>query len=116
MKFTYVTIEEYEPRRTPVSTDTKTMPDLTLSVPELFDRMARGLPLAPMSLPVYYDDNEDIDNPDPTQIPGFDLVDYTEEMMNLQSIIDSRKPAQSVQSNQNSEAPKDADVSDSANA
>lgn len=116
MKFTYVTLEEYESKRTPVSTDTQTMPDLTLTVPELFDRMARGLPLSPMSLPVYYDDNEDIDNPDPTQRPGFDLVDYTEEMMNLESVVESCKHAQSVQSNQSSEALKDADVSDSANA
>ena len=59
-----------------------TVPDQTYSVKELFQRMAQGLPLDDRVnvYPTYFDDDEDIDNPDPTQRPDFDLVDYEEEM------------------------------------
>ena len=70
------------------------VPDQTYSVRELFDRMARGLSLDGSVRPVYYDDSEDIDNPDPTQRPDFELSDYTEEAMNLESRLQSARSAQ----------------------
>lgn len=103
MKF--VTVMEYVPKRTTISADTQTQPDLSYTVSELFDRMVHGMPLPDNVIPTYYDDDEDIDNPDVTQRVGFDLADYTEEMLALERSAAS-KP---VQSNQDSEAPKDAD-------
>ncbi|WGL31467.1 hypothetical protein [Dipodfec virus UOA04_Rod_1087] len=68
------------------------VPDQTYSVRQLFERMAKGLSLSDSGLvhPVYYDNDEDIDNPDPTQDPAFDLADYSEQMDNLQDTIASR--------------------------
>ena len=106
MKFHYVTISEYEPTRTLISRDTQTLPDLSYTVGQLFERMCNGMPLPDNVIPTYYDDDEDIDNPDPTQRPGFDLADYTEEMLKLQRESELRE----VQSNQKSEAVKDADA------
>lgn len=68
------------------------VPDQTYSVKDLFQRMARGLPLDDRcrAVPTYYDDDPDIDNPDPTQRPDFDLVDYQEEMQGLHDSVSSR--------------------------
>lgn len=64
--------------------------------------MAQGLPLDDRVsvYPTYFDDDEDIDNPDPTQRPDFDLVDYEEEMSVLRdkqrSIDFTDKPKEPV--------------------
>ena len=83
------------------------VPDQTYTVRQLFDRMAKGLSLDDSGLvhPVYYDDNEDIDNPDPTQDPAFDLADYSEQMDQLKSTIASR--ANSSIMDKQSDAPKE---------
>lgn len=75
------------------------VPDQTYSVRELFQRMARGLPLDDRinQLPMYFDDNPDIDNPDPTQRPDFDLTDYGNEMMQLETDILQRRQSSTAQ-------------------
>lgn len=83
----------YNPEDAYEESDSTSMavPDQTYTVRQLFDRMARGLSLDDSGLvhPVYYED-DDIDNPDPTQNPAFDLADYSEQMASLQETIASR--------------------------
>lgn len=85
MKF--VTIFDYVPERTPMDDSTITEPDLSFSVQELFERMAKGYPLTANTIPTYYEEGEDIDNPDPSQRPGFDLTDYSDAIVELESIL-----------------------------
>lgn len=68
------------------------VPDQSYTVKELFERMARGLPLDDRisQRATYYDDDEDIDNPDPTQRPDFDLTDYDTEMSSLRQTVADR--------------------------
>lgn len=76
-----------------VDSTSMAVPDQTYSVKELFQRMSRGLPLDDRVRPVsvYYDDDPDIDNPDPTQRPDFDLTDYDEEMRQIQDRVSSSR-------------------------
>lgn len=69
------------------------VPDQSYTVKELFERMVRGLPLDDRisQRATYYDDDEDIDNPDPTQRPDFDLTDYDTEMSFLRRTVADRK-------------------------
>lgn len=99
----YVHKDSYVPKASNVSSESQTEPSLSYTVTELFQRMAQGLPLANTIIPTYYDDNEDIDNPDPTQRPGFDLSDYTREMAEIEA---KRRDFEPI-ANQPSEAKKD---------
>lgn len=69
------------------------VPDQTYTVRQLFERMASGLSLDDSGIirPIYYDDNEDIDNPDPTQNPAFDLADYSEQVDLLNETLEQRQ-------------------------
>lgn len=104
----YVHKDSYEPKASVMAEGNKTQPDLSYTVTQLFQRMAQGLPLADNVIPTYYDDNEDIDNPDPTQRPGFDLADYTEEMQK----IEAKRSTEQPQANLPNEVPKDEATGD----
>lgn len=88
------------------------VPDQTYSVKELFQRMACGLPLDDRinQLPMFFDDNPDIDNPDPTQRPDFDLTDYGNEMMQLETDILQRRQSSTAQ-DESADDLNDKDVS-----
>lgn len=92
------------------------VPDQTYTVKELFERMARGLPLDDRisSRPTYYDDDEDIDNPDPTQRPDFDLTDMQDEMSRIEKTVADRAALKASQAEQgvNDSNDKPSDSSD----
>lgn len=94
------------------------VPDQTFTVRQLFERMASGMSLDDSGIirPIYYDDNEDIDNPDPTKNPAFDLADYSEQIDFLNESIEQRKinanKIQNKRDNNNAELDEEKKVSD----
>lgn len=91
-----------------------TKPDQTYSIRELFDRMAKGLSLDnTIARPVYYEDNPDIDNPDPTQDPDFDFADYQREMENVNQRL-SRVSESTETSEQSKDTPESHETQENA--
>lgn len=54
-----------------------TVPDMSYTIRELLARFTAGT-MPPVGRQVYYEDNPDINNPDPLDAPNFDLVDAYE--------------------------------------
>mgnify|MGYP000667838063 CR=1 FL=1 len=54
----------------------QTIPDLSYTIRELLEKFAHGV-MPPVGRDVVYDEDPDIDNPDPTRDPAFDLSDAT---------------------------------------
>lgn len=93
-----------------------TVPDQTYSVRELFERMRLGLSLdKAQGNAVEYDDDPDIDNPDPTQEYGFDISDahnmlddlenrYNTAQSQLHNSDNVQPSASSIHSDQGGEA------------
>lgn len=72
-----------------------TIPDETMSVRELMDRQAKGLPLNGQKVPMYDSDMDDLQLPDLT---GKDLAEIQEIRESVQSEIDRIKNDQQEQS------------------
>lgn len=91
-----------------------TVPDMSYSIRELLARFTAGT-MPPVGRQVYYEDNPDINNPDPLDAPNFDLVDAYELRDKMRADY-LRRGNQSVRNNQAtvSEAKEsdDVDVSD----
>lgn len=74
----------YDAINPPISEEIDTVsvavPDQTYTIKELFDRMARGLPLdKAQPMPTYYDDELD-----PTEEYGYDISDAYNELEQLE--------------------------------
>lgn len=55
-----------------------TIPDQSMSIPEIFRRFASGLPVGGQKVP-FYDDNEENDLPDPKTMDLADIQAYQEQ-------------------------------------
>lgn len=55
----------------------ETVPDMSYSIRELLARFTAGT-MPPVARDVYYEENPDINNPDPVDSPNFDIVDAYE--------------------------------------
>lgn len=58
-------------------------PDLSMTVRDMVQRLARGLPVTGAIGSPAYSENPDFDDFDPTEDPAFDLADYTTHAMLL---------------------------------
>lgn len=79
-KETYETIDE----------PSQTVPGQSMTIYELFERYSLGQPLTKTFNPQYSDDpsfDDDID----TELPGFDLADYTEKCNELENIVTEKE-------------------------
>lgn len=81
---------------TPLETDYEagggislTLPDDSYSVEDLLRRYANGI-MPPVGRNVYFEDDPDFDNIDPTLDPSFDLSDATAIMQDLETKIKHR--------------------------
>lgn len=72
-----------------------TVPHQAMTVKEIMQRFASGLPLNDLGKQVHYDSQEDVEQErvDPTLDPNFDLSDYTAIMNDIDYQIKQRKEA-----------------------
>lgn len=68
-----------------------TVPDMSLTIPEIIDRYTRGLPLSLNTLPAVGYDDPDFDDIDPTRDPAFDLNDAKRLSLEIQEKINKPK-------------------------
>jgi len=68
-----------------------TVPDMSLTIPEILDRYTRGLPLSLNPLPAVGYDDPDFDDVDPTRDPAFDLNDAKRLSYELEQKKQSQK-------------------------
>lgn len=71
-----------------------TVPDMSLTIPEIIDRYTRGLPLSINPLPAVGYDDPDFDDVDPTRDPAFDLNDAKRLSSELEYKKQQKQPTQ----------------------
>lgn len=70
----------------------ETIPDQSLTIKEILQRFKAGT-LPPIQKETYFEDDPDIDNPDPMYRPDFDLVDWEAAKRKLERRIKYRREA-----------------------
>lgn len=70
-----------------------TVPHQAMTVKEIMNRFAKGLPLNDLGKQIYYDDEETVKNEivDETLNPAFDLADYSAIMNDIDYQVRKRK-------------------------
>lgn len=70
----------------------ETIPDQSLTIKQILQRFTAGT-LPPIQKETYYEENPDIDDPDPMYRPDFDFVDWEAAKRKLERRIKYRREA-----------------------
>lgn len=76
-----------------VTGESETVQGDSYTIQELMQKHTQGI-MPPVGKQPYYDENPDIDNPDITRRPDFDLSDVTENQIKLENLADLYKEQQ----------------------
>jgi len=99
---------------TPVDSKSETIPGDAYTIKELYAKFTTGI-MPPIGKMPSYDPDPDIDNPDPTRTPGYDLADATATLDTLAAQIEEANNAKEERKRKKKASAEKSEANEEAN-